>query len=117
MNKPNHNPGPWAAFDKDGKCLDCDNWWASSDDHGSTQHQPILDSRSKVIALVVSRSRSPWDDAPDTDANARLIAAAPDLLEALQELMEWQVKNVKVWDNSAYDNAAKVVARAIGEQA
>lgn len=31
------------------------------------------------------------------------------LIDALQELMAWQVKNVHCWNNSAYDNAAKVL--------
>ena len=48
-------------------------------------------------------------------ANARLIAAAPDLLEALEHLMSWQVKNVDRWHNNAYDNAARVVKKATGE--
>lgn len=49
-------------------------------------------------------------------ANAKLIAAAPELLETLRELMEWQVKHVRVWDNPGYANAAKVIAKATGEQ-
>ena len=31
------------------------------------------------------------------------------LKSALEELMEWQVKNVHVWHNPAYDNAARVL--------
>ena len=49
-------------------------------------------------------------------ANAKLIAAAPELLDALLALMKWQVKHVHVWDNPAYDDAAKVIARATGKK-
>jgi len=31
------------------------------------------------------------------------------LEDALRELMGWQVKNVKVWSNSAYDNASRTL--------
>lgn len=32
------------------------------------------------------------------------------LADALEELMEWQVKHVKRWHNSAYDNASRALA-------
>ena len=34
-----------------------------------------------------------------------------ELAEALEDLMSWQVKNVKRWHNSAYDNAARVLKK------
>ena len=34
-----------------------------------------------------------------------------ELREVLEDLMDWQVKNVKVWHNSAYDNAQHVLDR------
>ena len=39
-----------------------------------------------------------------------------ELVEALEELMRWQVKNVKVWNNSAYDNASRALASAKAAQ-
>lgn len=39
-----------------------------------------------------------------------------ELVEALEELMRWQVKNVKVWNNSAYDNASRALANAKASQ-
>ena len=38
-----------------------------------------------------------------------------DVLEALEVIMDWQVKNVDKWHNSAYDKAAKVVAAVAKE--
>ena len=34
-----------------------------------------------------------------------------ELREVLEDLMDWQVKNVKVWHNRAYDNAQHVLDR------
>lgn len=46
----------------------------------------------------------------------RLHGLNAELVEALQYLMEWQVKNVNKWHNSAYDHAAEVIAKATGNQ-
>ena len=70
-------PGPWAVTAGD-------DWWsASHDGTGSSEYQ-VVRSADGVVALVVSHTASVWRRPPPTDANARLIAAAPDLLEALQ---------------------------------
>jgi hypothetical protein len=53
----------------------------------------------------------------EVEANSRLIAAAPELLEALRDLMHWQVTNVECWSNPAYDNAHRAIAKATGEKA
>jgi hypothetical protein len=42
------------------------------------------------------------------EVNAKLIGA-------LNVLMEWQVKNVRVWHNEAYDYAHDILAEATGE--
>lgn len=48
-------------------------------------------------------------------ANAHLIAAAPDLLEALQALMTW-AERTGGWESAVWDDAARIVANATGEQ-
>ena len=66
--KTNHTPGPWRA----GKRIQ-DN---RIQIHGTSQHP---------IAFAYCRS-----DLPDKGrANARLIAAAPDLLEACESALDW----------------------------
>lgn len=84
-----HTPGPWAINEESDECL---------------PGKMSIESNGHFIAQV--------DECKSQKPNARLISAAPELLEALQHLMEWQVKNVHVWHNSAYDNAAAVVAKA-----
>ena len=48
--------------------------------------------------------------------NDRLYALNAELVEALKYMMEWQVKNVNKWHNSAYDNAIEALAKAEGKE-
>ena len=57
---------------------------------------------------------------PETRAFAaaelrRLHEVNQELIGALNVLMEWQVKNVRVWHNEAYDYAHDILAKATGE--
>ncbi len=65
-----HTPGPWTAFHKH----KYDEWRVSV---------PIGDASSMKLALFPDGIPT-----PNPEADARLIAAAPDLLEALKELVE-----------------------------
>ncbi len=66
-----------------------------------------------------------WHPAIDGEANARLIAAAPDLLEAIQGLFEHCAMVHKHWGdacnrkeaNSAITRAKEAIAKATGEEA
>lgn len=66
-----HTPGPWVACgygdysDYDGKC------------------RVVLGEGGDIRTAVVLGF-----DTPENEANARLIAAAPDLLEALQDILD-----------------------------
>lgn len=62
----NHTPGPWAIRDDD------EDWVVS-----------IVGSSQIVLARVRTATVEPGD------GNARLIAAAPDLLEACKTFAEW----------------------------
>lgn len=64
MNKPKHTPGPWSITES------CMNAWE-------------IDGLDRSIATV----NAVEDIAPEDEANARLIAAAPDLLAALQDFL------------------------------
>ena len=97
-----HTPGPWTVSD------------LYADDDG----QPELAIQAKVNGRICHPAavclQFPTMQGMQM-ANARLIASAPELMEALQELMAWQVKNVNKWNNPSYDNAARVIAKATGE--
>jgi hypothetical protein len=75
--KEKHTPGPW-------RMSDCGDWSASHDGYGATCYSGVKDQTGAVVAIAVAHDPEPFDSDPDPRANARLIAAAPDLLESLQ---------------------------------
>ena len=86
-----HTKGPWivrrAGFPTDGAF-----------DFGIAG---AIDGRSYCIAEAFGRVGD--DVRPDAEANARLIAAAPDMLEALKHLVHWH-------DQLGPDDVAKATA-------
>lgn len=106
MNTPNlspaqtakHTPGPWHGHSK----------LSSSENHtGFRVYGP--GASGWTIAEVM-----PIDpDGLEGAANARLIASAPDLLEALQTLLD----ALPFLSHSAIENARAAIAKAQGEQA
>jgi hypothetical protein len=84
-----HTPGPWKF---------------GSISNGDFYKRNIAGADGYHVALTSSR-----DDA-EVDANARLIAAAPELLEALQAIIDTGLSTSKI-------GAAKIaIAKATGEQ-
>ena len=55
-----------------------------------------------------------WDEA---GANARLIAAAPELLEALEMLMPQEPQEADSYDRAMWENARAAIAKATGKWA
>ena len=60
------------------------------------------------------------NDCPPLDeakANARLIAAAPDLLDALQEMVQWQMDSMSGKETKGYPGtqAMSAIRKALGE--
>lgn len=82
----------------------------------NTQHTPgpwRFEESTKTIRAVPQNywlaTMDSWDGAVDHEANARLIAAAPDLLEALEEMVEESInREVK---------ARAAIAKARGQEA
>lgn len=97
MSEAKHTPGPWQACDVgdysdyDGRCR-------------------VILGNDLRIAVVLG-------DHDESAANARLIAAAPDLLEELEDM----VSLVEYLMNDSYDNketaeARAAIAKAKGDQ-
>ena len=72
--QPKHTPGPWYWDDEDALP------WT---DYDGVEHAPFLVDRNGRYVMAGSDIRIP------KEANARLIAAAPDLLEALKTLADY----------------------------
>ena len=99
MNK--HTPGPW-SYRRKGSSQE---WEIDSG------YCPILDHQSwKGLAVIYGCDDDKKNGSIVGDANARLIAAAPELLEALEELL------AETWINGAFaDKARAAIAKAKGE--
>lgn len=77
----------------------------------------VTDSNDNIAVARVTRYNT---DAKAQHANAKLIAASPDLLAALQQLLEiYDDHSGKVWTTSskhrALDEARTAVNKALGE--
>jgi len=105
---PAHTPGPWEMAEagswKDGK-------------RTSTEYFVRRPGDDVAIASEIIDPAN--DDAP-SEANARLIAAAPDLLEALESFIALNLRNDGAtcdWHDliAAVANAEKAVKKAKGE--
>ena len=86
--KSKHTPGPWKAYD-----------------------EFIYDDNSKTIAEVrtYQSGEMPWQ------ANARLMAAAPELLELVNELF-WYCDGGDSGFHKTYDEAMKLIEKIEGDE-
>ena len=93
MTQVKHTPGPWVAEDYAG--AGSVPWYVVPHDHKGT-----------IAALT----------GLDAEANARLIAAAPDMLEALQALVSANNSTDGMAMRKAWGKADAAIARATGEK-
>jgi len=68
---PSHTPGPWNV----------------GDDSPNDYEGPTIDTRDRAVAVITIDHEN--ESTPEDRANARLIAAAPELLAALQAAVEY----------------------------
>jgi hypothetical protein len=90
-----HTPGPW-IWGKGNKGL-----------YGAGPDNEVLDWACY---------EGMWLSGPNDKANARLIAAAPELLKELQELVEAYADGEPNW-KQIVSSASAAIAKATGEQA
>lgn len=110
-----YTKGPWLGRDSAGRFLADNPWSAEHEDSEDFMCAPIH-SGGKVIALLVQdNDRSPYVDYTEIDANARLIAAAPELLEALQEVVTGMTYLFGEKSDPATIKARAAIAKALGE--
>jgi hypothetical protein len=87
-DKP-HSPGPWRVT------CDAGDWHAACDQNGTSCYQGIRDADGVVVGIAVAHDASVhWSTKVDPDTNARLMAAAPDLLDALRTFLAWELGTV-----------------------
>lgn len=115
----NHTPGPWVGMDENGK-FNPDHSWSFNDEAACGSEAAPIFADGRVIAFVVHSSDVYCGYShPSINANARLIAAAPDMLEALEQLLsivaihQRATKNNFAWAEVEF--AREVIAKAKGE--
>jgi len=96
----NHTPGPWFAHDfsgvNDDTVTPCDFAVSCT----TPDHLTVA-----TMGMGANGTREEWE------ANARLISAAPDLLEALEEILGWQT----LCPIDLYEQARAAIKKARGE--
>lgn len=98
MSKAKHTAGPWAAFKRAGK-------YDGYNIHGGAG------ARETVIAVVKGSTGVTMTSMDEEEAaNASLIAAGPELLEALKEIVAISDRKHDAWDR-----AKAAIAKAQGE--
>jgi hypothetical protein len=86
-------------------------WSADGPGNHSTIHI-LAKGRKAPIAIVCQPMRGYRDGDAELDAHARLISAAPDMLEALKYLMSAHGEQL----HDAFDEAHKAIAKAEGNE-
>lgn len=110
-----HTPGPWIGKDDNGKFNSNHEWSAQDEGSDCSEVAPIW-ANGKVIALVVHSSDNfSFESHPSIEANARMIAAAPDLLEALKYMLE-VCPAINNQGEEAHCKARAAIAKAEGQQ-
>lgn len=107
-NKFKGTPGPWVSVRMSRVCIGV-----------GKKHQAGY-SQMIVNMILPETDEDYRRERPEIESNARLIAAAPEMLEALQELVEvWEsglAKSIPAMNQEpAYRKAKEVIKKALGE--
>lgn len=106
MTNTKHTPGPWIAAKGAG-------WLVTRPNAQERREAAIAVGMTPAVTIVGTPYN--WFDEEESEANARLIAAAPELLEALKALVN-NCADYEPWQRPCltFDNARAAIAKAEG---
>jgi hypothetical protein len=84
-----HTPGPWQSEDENGIPITSEDWSLGYEGCGNCVGSLITDSDGTVVAQAVLVYRRDEKVNERLTANARLIAAAPEMLDALERVQKF----------------------------
>ena len=91
--------------------------WKTAHSYSHEYIRSIKDAQGELIAQVCAFDDGVGNDyIPETTANARLMAAAPDLLAALREYVERHEADGDPAGLPEYELACAAIAKALGNQ-
>lgn len=96
MSEFKGTPGPW-----------------SQDEYGNVVHGS-KNGFSRMEKVRVSGVTLPGRVTQEYAANTRLVVAAPELLEALQDIMNLQTRGFVILGEKISEKAAKAIEKALG---
>ena len=110
--------GPWAASAPDGSYHDVIRIFAEADPDGAAPVAICPQRQSAIMSVFAGQT----DSTTEAAHNARLIAAAPDLLEAIEQAAEWASQELR-WANASdlsiwlerEEHLRAVISKAIGK--
>lgn len=111
MTDTKFTPGPWvASHDRDGHVV----WMAGADEH-PWEFESHLRWECNHLIDEDEECDNARNQFQQSKANAHLIAAAPDLYEALAEIMNHHASNVLFGNVAMAERAWNALAKARGE--
>jgi hypothetical protein len=102
MTKAQHTPGPWEIEDE-----------PFEPTHAAETYTAIGGKGWGAHTLVVTRMDGKDKNSPEGEANARLIAEAPAMLDALRGLLEPAERRWRALPKTSYEKKAIGAAQAI----
>jgi len=112
MNAPKHTQGPWSQFDDGGKSV-------HGYPYGHEYSDTVWGPKGPGFGLIADCSNNGQRATDESIANAKLIAAAPDLLDALKAILPF-TREYDVFHNddedlrAAWDKVNAAFAKAEG---
>lgn len=107
-----HTPGPWSIITDDHDISVSGEGWFEDQNVNGWMIVGNIDNPNMAIAVLDTGFQNQWNDA-ENDANARLIAAAPDLLDAILAAEKlWSTREAELGMLSGELTAVRNIARA-----